>query len=95
MQHKSSINSSIDIEELVKNPKNYEGKTDQLTGICSKTNAGSIDRNWIYIKGRSKDDLVLIITTDDFVFEGIEFTIKALEVFNKDFVAGYKYDLIL
>ncbi|MCF8274416.1 MAG: hypothetical protein K9I95_11345 [Flavobacteriaceae bacterium] len=86
---------SIKISELVKNPKKFEGQTIQLDGVCTKINAGIMDRNWIHIKDGSKDDYDLVITSDAFIPEGAVFTIKAVVVLNKDFGAGYKYDLIL
>jgi hypothetical protein len=86
---------SMKISELVKNPKKYEGQTIQIDGVCTKINAGIMDRNWIHIKDGSKDDFDLVITSDAFIPEGALFTIKAVVVLNKDFGAGYKYDLIL
>jgi len=86
---------SMKIADLVKDPKKYEGKTIQLDGICTKINAGIMDRNWIHIKDGSKDDYDLVITSDAFVPEGAAFTMKAVVVLNKDFGAGYTYDLIL
>ena len=52
-------------------------------------------RNWIHIKDGSKDDYDLVITSNTFVKEGSMITIKATVTLNKDFGAGYKYDLIL
>ena len=86
---------SIRIADLVKNPKKYEGKTIQLNGICTKINAGIMNRNWIHLKDGTKDDFDLVITSNSFVPEGSSFTIKALVTIDKDFGAGYKYDLIL
>ncbi len=86
---------SIKISDLVSNPKKYEGKTVQLDGVCTKINPGIMNRNWIHIKDGSKDDFDLVITSDAYVPEGSIFSIKALVVLNKDFGAGYKYDLIL
>lgn len=91
IQHKGSIK----IAELVKDPKKYEGKTVQLSGICTKINAGIMERNWIHLKDGSKDDYDLVITSNTFVPEGSSITIKALVTLNKDFGAGYTYDLIL
>jgi len=91
VRHKGSIR----IADLVKNPKKYVGKTIQLNGICTKINAGIMNRNWIHIKDGSKDDFDLVITSNVFVPEGTAFTIKAVVILNKDFGAGYKYDLIL
>lgn len=86
---------SMKIADLVKNPKKYEGQTIQLDGVCTKINAGIMNRNWLHIKDGTKDDFDLVITSDAYVPEGSPFTIKAVVVLNKDFGAGYKYDLIL
>jgi len=91
IEHKGSIK----IAELIKNLKKYEGKTVQLSGICTKINSGIMNRNWIHLKDGSNDDYDLVITSDVFVPEGSAITIKALVTLNKDFGAGYKYDLIL
>ena len=91
IEHKGSIK----IAELVKDPKKYEGKTVQISGICTKINPGIMDRNWIHLKDGSKDDFDLVVTSEVFVPEGSAITIKAIVTLNKDFGAGYKYDLIL
>ncbi len=91
IEHKGSIK----IADLVKDPKKYEGHTVQISGKCVKTNPGIMDRNWIHIQDGSKDDYDLVITSDAFVPEGNTVTLKALVTLNKDFGAGYKYDLIL
>jgi hypothetical protein len=86
---------SIKISDLVKSPKKYEGKTVQISGVCTKINPGIMDRNWIHVKDGSKDDYDLVITSSTFIPEGKAFTMKAIVTLNKDFGAGYKYDLIL
>ncbi len=86
---------SIKIADLVKDQKKYEGKTVQLTGKCVKVNPNIMNKNWIHLKDGTKDDYDLVITSDTFVPEGSEITMKATVVLNKDFGAGYKYDLIL
>lgn len=86
---------SIKIAELVENISQYEGKTVQISGKCVKINSGIMNRNWIHIKDGSKDDYDLVITSDTFVAEGTMITMKALVSVNKDFGAGYKYELIL
>ncbi len=91
VEHKGSIK----IAELVKNPKKYEGKTIQISGTCVKINPAIMDRNWIHIKDGSKDDYDLVITSNTFVPEGSVITMMALVTLNKDFGAGYTYDLIL
>lgn len=86
---------SIMISELVGNPKKFEGQIIQISGECVKVNAGIMNKNWIHIKDGSQDEYDLVITSDIFVPEGTSITIKALVSINKDFGAGYKYDLIL
>lgn len=86
---------SIKIADLVKDPKTYEGKIVQISGKCVKVNPNIMNRNWIHIKDGTKDDFDLVITSESFVPEGTEVTMKAIVVLNKDFGAGYQYDLIL
>ena len=86
---------SMKIAELVKDPKKFEGKTVQISGICTKLNEGIMNRNWIHLQDGSKDDFDLVVTSDVIVEVGKVVTMKALVTLNKDFGAGYKYDLIL
>lgn len=86
---------SIKISEIVANPKKYEGKTVQITGKCVKINPNIMERNWIHLKDGSKDDYDFVITSDTFVPEGKVITMNALVSLNRDFGAGYRYDLIL
>lgn len=86
---------AIKIAELVKDPKKFAGSSIQLTGKCVKVNPNIMDRNWIHLQDGSKNDFDLVITTASYVSEGSTVTIKAVVGLNRDFGAGYKYDLIL
>ncbi|MFH4965109.1 GW dipeptide domain-containing protein [Gaetbulibacter sp. M235] len=86
---------SVKISEIVNNPKKYEGQTVQIDGECTKINNGIMGKNWIHLKDGSKDDFDLVITSNDEVTVGSVVTIKGDVILNKDFGAGYKYDLIL
>ncbi|SRX72407.1 GW dipeptide domain-containing protein [Aequorivita antarctica] len=90
-QHKGSIK----IAELVANPSAYEGKTVQITGKVVKVNPNIMDRNWIHLQDGSKNDFDLVVTSNTFVPEGKIITIRAEVGLNRDFGAGYRYDLIL
>jgi len=92
---KTKQSGSIKIAELVDNQKKYEGKTIQISGKCVKINPNIMGVNWIHIKDGSKDDYDLVITSSTFVQEGSLITMKATVTLDKDFGAGYKYDLIL
>lgn len=91
IEHKGSIK----IAELVKDPKKYEGHTIQISGKCIKTNPNIMGLNWIHIQDGSKDDFDLIVTSNTHVPEGKTVTFRAIVTLNKDFGAGYKFDLIL
>ena len=93
--NKIEVKGSIAIAELIKNHKKYEGKTIQISGKCVKINPNIMGINWIHIKDGTKDDYDLVITSDVFIKEGSIVTMKAVVTLNKDFGAGYKYDLIL
>ncbi len=89
------VEGSIKISELVKNASDYDGKMVQLTGTCVKINPNIMGRNWIHLKDGSKDDYDMVITSDEVVPEGSTVTLNGKVVLNKDFGAGYKYDLIV
>jgi hypothetical protein len=91
IQHKGSIK----IAQIVANPSAYEGKTVQISGKCVKVNPNIMKRNWIHLQDGSKDDFDLVITSNTFVPEGKIVNIKAQVSLNRDFGAGYRYDLIL
>jgi len=86
---------SIKISDLVNNPKKYEGQKVQIDGVCTKINLGIMNRNWIHLKDGSMDDYDLVVTSNEDVPVGSKVTIQADVVLNKDFGAGYKYELIL
>ena len=54
-----------------------------------------MDRNWLHIQDGSQNDFDLVVTSNSFVPEGSKITIRAVVSLNRDFGAGYKYDLIL
>ena len=86
---------SIKIADLVKNPQQYAGKTVQISGKCVKVNPNIMGRHWIHLQDGSKDDYDLVVTSSSFVNEGQIVTMQAMVSVNKDFGAGYSYDLIL
>lgn len=90
-----TVKGSVKIAELVKNFKKYEGKTIQISGVCVKLNANIMGKNWVHLKDGSKDDYDLVVTTNEIINEGTIVSMKAKVSLNKDFGAGYKYDLIL
>lgn len=89
------VPGSTKIADLFAEPKKYGGKTIQVSGTCTKVNPNIMGRNWIHVRDKSKGDPELVITTDAPVAEGQAVTIIGTVVLNKDFGAGYNYDILL
>ncbi len=86
---------SIKIADIVANPEKYNGETVQISGECVKVNPNIMGRNWIHLKDGSKDDYDFVVTSILQVQEGQVVTMKGTVMVDKDFGAGYKYDLIV
>ncbi len=89
------IEGSLPIAELIAHPEKYEGKRIQISGECVKLNPNIMGRNWIHLKDGSKDDYDLVITSQDICPEGEVATFEGSVALNKDFGAGYRYELIV
>lgn len=87
--------NSISIAELIKDPAKFEGQIVELKGNCVKVNPNIMQRNWIHLKDGTADHFDLVVTTQSQVKEGVPLHVKARVVLNKDFGAGYSYELIL
>ena len=83
------------IADLMADAKKYGGKVIQVSGKCTKVNPNIMGRNWIHIKDGSKKDAELVITTDVPIAEGQEVTMVGMIALDKDFGAGYQYDILL
>jgi len=86
---------SIRIGDLVANASKYAGKTVQITGECVKINYNIMGRNWIHLKDGSRDDFDMVITSDVQIPEGHVVTMQGTVSLDKDFGAGYRYEIIL
>ncbi len=91
------VPGGITIAELFENRKKYEGKTVRIKGRCVKLNNMIMSRNWIHLQdGSLKDKTVdLTITTTENIALGAIVAIEGVITLNKDFGAGYKYDIIM
>lgn len=89
------IKGSISIKKLVEDAASLEGKEVQVSGQCSKLNANIMGRNWIHLKDGTMDAYDLVITSDQAVPEGHTVTLKGTLVLNKDFGAGYRYNILI
>lgn len=86
---------AIKISDLLSNLKKYEGKVVKVTGKCVKVNPMIMNRNWVHIQDGSADNYDLTVTTDEVVQLGSVVTLEGTIALNKDFGAGYRYDVIM
>ncbi len=85
------------LEEVFKNRATLDKKNVIVKGKVVKVNNGIMDKNWVHIEDGSQfnNERDLTITTQETVKEGDIVTFKGTIVLNKDFGAGYVYDIIL
>jgi hypothetical protein len=93
--HVVPVEGSIKLSELFSNLEKFEGKLIQVTGQCVKVNPKIMGRNWIHIQDGSGDGLDLTITTTEHVNLDATVTFEGSIGLNRDFGAGYKYDVIM
>ena len=87
----------ISIGELFSNKDTYAGKTVIIKGQVVKFSAAIMSRNWVHLQdgtsGDGKHDLT--ITTQDTAAIGDVVTFEGKIALDKDFGAGYKYEVIM
>ncbi|MCF7823395.1 MAG: GW dipeptide domain-containing protein [Candidatus Marinimicrobia bacterium] len=87
----------VNIQELYTDMTKYDGKTITIRGQVTKYNPSIMGRNWVHIQdGTSAEKYFdLTLTTSDEVKKGDVVVFSGKVSLNKDFGAGYKYDLIV
>lgn len=87
----------IRIAELFDDPAKYEGKTVRISGVIIKYNEEIMGTNWVHIQDGTVSDngFDLTITTNSKLTTGDTITVEGVVTLNKDFGAGYVYDVII
>lgn len=85
---------AIAISTLMSNLNKYEGKLVKITGKCTKVNPMIMGRNWVHIKDGS-GDFDLTVTTLENIPLGAVVSLEGAIALNKDFGAGYRYNVIM
>jgi hypothetical protein len=85
----------IDLASLIAKKQDYAGKTVRVRGRVVKVNNMIMDRNWIHIQDGSGKGADLTVTTQETVPMGAVVGFEGRIAVNKDFGAGYKYEIIL
>lgn len=86
---------AVKIAEIVGNLSKYDGKTVKVTGKCVKINPMIMGRNWIHLQDGSANNFDLTVTTTENVTLGDVVTMEGVIATNKDFGAGYRYNVIM
>jgi hypothetical protein len=89
----------LSVADVFAKKASLTGKPVTVRGTVVKFNAGILDRNWLHIQDGSgtadTHDNDLTITTDATVKVGDVVTMTGVVGLNKDFGAGYAYDVIV
>lgn len=91
----SGIVKKTTIRELLENPGAFEGKLVEIKGKCTKINKGILSRNWIHLQDTDEQDKKIVLTSTEEVSKGDMVTFRARVALNKDFGAGYTYEVLL
>ena len=86
---------TVKLSELFGNMVKYDGQTIKVTGKVVKVNPMIMNRNWLHLQDGSGEDLDLTITTTENIPLGHVVTLEGTIALNKDFGAGYRYDIIM
>jgi len=92
------VKDAVKLSELFKNKEKYEGQVITVSGTCVKVNNGIMGRNWIHIEDGSKSGgktIDLTVTTNVNIPLGSKIAMTGKIALNKDFGAGYRYDIIM
>lgn len=87
----------ITIGELFANRDSYAGNTVLIKGQVTKVNRAIMDKNWVHLQDGTSDSgsFDLTVTTSDEVNVGDVVTFEGKITLNKDFGAGYSYEVIM
>lgn len=87
----------VTISKLFANRDSYADKTVLVKGQVTKVNRAIMDRNWVHLQDGTSDsgNFDLTVTTKDDVKVGDVVTFEGKIALNKDFGAGYTYEVIM
>lgn len=86
---------AIKLSELFANKAKYNNRTVKVTGKCVKVNPRIMNRNWVHLRDGSTEGADLTVTTMEEVPLGAVVTMEGTIALDKDFGAGYRYDVIM
>lgn len=94
-QASSAPEGSTMISSIYANPVEYQNKEITIHGLVVKVNYNIMGKNWVHIQNSDNKGQDFTLTTNDQVMEGEEVTFSGTIFLDKDFGAGYRYDVIM
>ncbi len=87
----------ITIGKLLAGKDSYSGKTIRIKGQVTKVNRAIMGKNWVHLQDgtSASDKFDLTLTTQDQANVGDVVTFEGTIVLNKDFGAGYFYEVLM
>jgi hypothetical protein len=87
----------ITVAQIYANRDKYANKEVEIRGVVVKVNKSVMGKNWIHIQDGTNDNgnFDLTITSQDVAEVNDEVTFKGKIILNKDFGAGYFYEVIM
>lgn len=96
---KAEGDSGYTVEEIFEQAEELDGKTVRLKGKVVKFSPHIMGRNWIHLQDGTgnpmKNSHDLVVTSSETVETGQVVVIEGTLAANKDFGAGYKYEVIV
>lgn len=92
------ISGVVKLSDLITHKQKYQGKKVVVAGKCVKANYGIMNRNWYHIQDGTKNGgktCDLTITSNENIPLGANIAFEGKLVLNKDFGAGYVYEIII
>ncbi|MDX1478456.1 MAG: GW dipeptide domain-containing protein, partial [Saprospiraceae bacterium] len=95
--HVEASEGTVSLKELFANRAKYAGKVIKVRGKCVKVNNNIMGTNWVHIQDGSDaaNELDLTVTTKAHVAVGAVVEAEGKITLDKDFGAGYFYDIIM
>lgn len=91
----AQIEGAMSVAEVLNSPQSLEGKKVKVQGFVTKVNAHIMNRHWVHLSDQETGGNDLVITTQTVVPAGHRVVFEGDVVLNKDFGAGYVFDVLI
>jgi hypothetical protein len=92
-----AMEGSVSIGDIYADPAKFEGKTIIVSGEVAKYNPAIMNLNWIHVQDGTEFEgkYDLTVTSTEAFEVGQVVSIQGVVVLNRDFGAGYSYEVLL